>query len=61
MTYEGIPQHVLDAWSNCPTPDCENKVCIWAGTGLCHPCSVRVVGREEMKRRYVETDPGKTS
>jgi hypothetical protein len=42
-------------WPNCDVPDCENKACVWAGTGRCHPCSVRLVGREEMDRRYSAT------
>lgn len=42
-------------WPNCDTPDCENKRCCWGGTGRCHPCSVRLVGRAEMDRRYIAT------
>jgi hypothetical protein len=38
---------VID-WPNCSTPDCENKVCIWAKTGMCHPCSVKRLGKAEM-------------
>lgn len=47
---------VLDgAWPSCPKPDCDNRVCRWAGTGLCHPHSVSLVGAEEMERRYRDT------
>ena len=45
----------LAAWPNCTVPDCENKACLWAGTGRCHPCSERLVGQAEMERRYAET------
>lgn len=48
---------VLAAWPNCPTPDCQYKVCTWAGTGLCSPCSERLIGKAEMDRRYNETHP----
>lgn len=42
-------------WPACPTPDCENNVCLWAATYLCHPCSVRLLGQDEMDRRYAAT------
>jgi hypothetical protein len=42
-------------WPNCATPDCGNKQCTWAQTGHCFPCSERIVGREEMIRRYNAT------
>lgn len=45
----------LARWPNCAVPDCENKATLWAGTGRCHPCSVRLVGRVEMDRRYTAT------
>lgn len=45
----------LTGWPNCTTPDCENKQCLWGGLPLCFPCSERVVGREEMIRRYNAT------
>lgn len=41
-----------DDWDACPTPDCDNNVCLWGGEGYCHPCSVRRVGAAEMDRRY---------
>lgn len=44
-----------DGWQMCPTPDCENKVCLWGGLGLCYPCSERQVGKVEMDRRYEVT------
>lgn len=47
----------LAAWPNCDTPDCEYKACTWAGLGLCHPCSVRCVGKAEIDRRYTTTHP----
>lgn len=50
-----IPQDVLDAWPNCPVPDCEHKVCTWAGVGLCHPHSIDRIGRDEVERRYWQT------
>ena len=40
-------------WPPCPTPDCEHGVCLWAGTGLCHPCSIQFVGSADMDRRYM--------
>lgn len=42
-------------WPNCATPDCENKCCMWAGTGRCYPCSERLLGKAEMDRRYAAT------
>ena len=43
-------------WADCQTPDCEYKVCLWAGVGLfCYLCSVQMVGKAEMQRRYAET------
>lgn len=45
----------LDDWPNCPTPDCPNKVCLWAGTGVCHRCSQYHLGVEEMENRYAAT------
>jgi hypothetical protein len=42
-------------WPNCETPDCGNKQCTWAGLPLCFPCSKRVVGPDEMIRRYNAT------
>jgi hypothetical protein len=46
---------ILDAWPNCPTPDCGNKVCAWTGTGVCFPCSERLITRAEVIRRYNAT------
>lgn len=43
------------SWPACPTADCENLQCTWAETGLCHPCSVRLVGMPEMIRRWDAT------
>lgn len=45
----------LSAWPNCPTPDCPNKVCLWADTGMCYPCSEYALGKSEMEVRYTET------
>lgn len=42
-------------WPNCPTPDCQFKVCVWARTGLCAKCSDAMLGNAEMDRRYDET------
>lgn len=42
-------------WPACPTPDCENGICMWGGLGLCHPCSTTIVGKDEMNRRYIAT------
>jgi hypothetical protein len=51
-TKQYVPAVQADGWPACPTPDCGNKVCRWAGTDLCHPCSERALGKEEMERRY---------
>lgn len=40
---------------NCATPDCEFKQCLWAGTGLCWPCSQAKLGYTELQRRYHAT------
>jgi hypothetical protein len=53
----GPSQEVLARWPNCPTVDCSNKVCLWMGTGLCHPCSVQVIGKAEADARYARTHP----
>jgi hypothetical protein len=45
----------LETWANCATPDCEFKENRWAGVGRCSPCSERVLGAEEMERRYWAT------
>lgn len=42
-------------WPPCQTPDCEYGVCLWADTGLCFPCSERLIGREELIRRFNAT------
>jgi hypothetical protein len=42
----------LTDWPNCASIDCMHKACLWAGTGLCYPCSEQLLGKEEMKRRY---------
>lgn len=42
-------------WPNCSTPDCENKVCVWATATLCAPCSLSLVGPDEMIRRWNAT------
>lgn len=55
MNREIVRPVEADGWDVCPTPDCENKVCRWGGLGVCHPCSVRLVGAEEMLRRYHAT------
>jgi len=47
----------LGNWANCPTPDCPNKVCLWAETGLCYRCGEWALGAAEMERRYRETHP----
>lgn len=44
-----------DGWEMCPTPDCENKVCLWSGLSVCYPCGVRLVGQADMDRRYAIT------
>lgn len=44
-------------WANCPTPDCENKVCDWALEGVCAPCSLRKVGPTVMIARYNRSHP----
>lgn len=44
-------------WPNCPTADCQFKVCLWAGLGLCAQCSEQVFGKAEMARRYEQTHP----
>lgn len=55
-TPAGAPWYaILDDWPNCGTSDCQYKLCKWAGTGLCHPCSVKQLGYDEMQRRYVVT------
>lgn len=51
MTETSIDPH----WPDCPKPGCDNKVCLWAGTGLCHPHSVDLVRQAEMIRRYWDT------
>lgn len=45
----------LKTWANCPTADCPNKVCRWAGEGMCAPCSKWIIGPAEMDRRYAAT------
>ena len=56
MSHDGEPtQEELDAWPDCPKRGCENKVCQWAGSGLCYPHSVELVGETEMERRYADT------
>jgi len=45
----------INDWPNCPTPDCENKICLWANSGLCYKCSEAVYGKEEMKAQYNRT------
>lgn len=47
----------LDAWPNCETPDCQYKVCLWAGTGRCAPCSLRALGADEMIRLWNAAHP----
>lgn len=42
-------------WPNCPTPDCQWKVCLWGGTGRCAACSRAMLGAVEMDRRYADT------
>jgi hypothetical protein len=58
----------LNEWPNCPIPDCANKVCVWAGTGLCYKCSEKILGVLSMAQRYLQTHdkdgkllPGKTN
>ncbi len=46
---------ILDAWPNCPTPDCGNKVCAWTETGVCFPCSEQIIGKAELIRRFDAT------
>lgn len=50
-----IPQAILDAWPNCATPNCKNKVCTWGSDSLCYPHEERIVGKAEMDRRYNAT------
>lgn len=47
-------------WPRCPTADCPNLVCMWGGEGLCHPCSIWLVGRGELDRRYRATRVSET-
>lgn len=44
-----------DHWPACATPDCDKKACLWAGTGLCTPCSQQRLGVDEVQRRYRAT------
>lgn len=46
---------MFEDWPNCETPDCENKQCTWARLPYCFPCSERMVGKEEMIRRFNAT------
>ena len=42
-------------WSNCDTPDCPNKACLWLQTGRCFPCSTGVDrGAWERSETYAE-------
>jgi len=45
----------FEDWPNCPTPDCQFKVCVWAETGRCAKCSEAMLGKAEMDRRYAAT------
>lgn len=38
----GPTQATLDAWPNCSTPDCPNKVCLWLSREKCFPCATGV-------------------
>lgn len=39
-------------WPDCATTGCTNKVCTWGSEVLCFPCEEKIVGTEEMHRRY---------
>jgi hypothetical protein len=41
-------------WADCP--DCgQHKVNMWAGEGLCSPCTKARIGGAEFERRYAAT------
>ena len=42
-------------WAECATDGCGYKVCSWGSDKHCYPCEERVVGKDEMERRYNET------
>ena len=42
-------------WPSCPTADCEWLVCTWADTDLCYKCSLKLVGKEHLDKKYIET------
>lgn len=42
----------LESWADCEAGDCDNKYCVWAGTKLCYPCSVKQLGQKEMDHRH---------
>ncbi len=41
----------INDWPDCPN-QCGNKVCTWAFTGLCYPCSEKIYGKEIMDLCY---------
>jgi hypothetical protein len=45
-------------WPNCSTPDCGNKVCLWASLTKCYKCCERIYGTEFMKDLYNITHEG---
>jgi hypothetical protein len=48
-------------WNKCATEGCSHNVCTWGSHSLCYPCEEKIVGKEEMDRRYKATrfDPSK--
>lgn len=46
---------MIESHPRCATTACENGWCVWAGTGLCYPCSVKLLGREVVEKRYAAT------
>jgi hypothetical protein len=44
-----------DNWPNCTTPDCENKICLWAQKGLCAKCTKKRFGQAYMDNMYEKT------
>ena len=42
----------FEDWPTCPTIGCDNRVCLWAGTGKCAPCSEQEIGDEETKELH---------
>mgnify|MGYP001576706071 CR=1 FL=1 len=45
----------LPHWPNCPVPDCQFKINLWAGEGLCSPHTKTKIGPLEFQRRWEDT------